>query len=102
MTKSISSERLYTRRVLPAAVIRGLKEAVRGHVSGGLRSLAIVAGFTVVMIGFLVGHLVLLTETTGIRRGHSAPTAAGEELTAGHAEHQQAETTLAASGADGS
>jgi glycosyltransferase involved in cell wall biosynthesis len=102
MTKSISSERLYTRRVLPAAVIRGLKEAVRGKASGGLRSLAIVAGFTVVMIGFLVGHLVLLTETTSIRLGSSAPNTAGrEEPTTGQAEHQQAETPLAPSGADG-
>ena len=103
MTESISSERLYTRRVLPAAVMRGLKEGARGKGSGGLRSLAIVAGFIVVMIGFLVGHLVLLTETAGARLRRSASiTAAREELTTGHAGPQQPETPLAPSGADGS
>ena len=58
--KSISTEQHYTRRVLPAAVARGMRETCRGNPSGGLRSVAIIAGFIVVIIGFVVGHAALL------------------------------------------
>jgi GT2 family glycosyltransferase len=57
--ESISAERGYTRHVLPAGLARGLREAARGDLSGGLRSFAIVTGFIVVMIGFLIGHAVV-------------------------------------------
>ena len=62
MTDSISAERRYTRRVLPAAFFRGFKEAIRGDISGAFRSLAIVVGFGVVMAGFLLGHVTLLMQ----------------------------------------
>jgi glycosyltransferase involved in cell wall biosynthesis len=102
MGESISSEREYTRRVLPTALTRGLREALRGDVSGGLRSLAIAAGFTAVMIGFLVGHLTLLIRTTGVRRARPTRiTVTNEELAVGYGGHQQADAPLASSGADG-
>ena len=43
MGKSISAERYYTRRVLPTALGRGMREMCRGNLSGGLRSVAILA-----------------------------------------------------------
>lgn len=58
--KSTSTEQRYTRRVLPAGVLRGVADVFRGDLSGGLRSLAIVAGFTMVLAGFLAGQLALL------------------------------------------
>lgn len=101
MGESISSERRYTRSVLPAALTRGLREALRGDASGGLRSLAIVAGFTAVMIGFLVGHLTLLIRTTGVHRTRPArTTVTNEELAVGYGGHQE-DAPLASSGADG-
>ena len=66
--KSISTERRYTRRVLPAALARGMREASRGDAWGGLRSVAILAGFSIVMIGFTVGHAVLLIRESDILR----------------------------------
>lgn len=68
MGQSISAERRYTRRVLPAAVVRGLREASRGDVSGGLRSVMIAGGFTVVMIGFVAGYVALLIRAASFRR----------------------------------
>ena len=55
--QSTSAERLYTRRVLPAGVARGLRETVRGEVPGGLRSGAIVAGLSAAMAGFAAGRV---------------------------------------------
>ena len=60
MGKSISAERYYTRRVLPTALARGMGETCRGNPSGGLRSVAILAGFFMVITGFVVGHATLL------------------------------------------
>jgi hypothetical protein len=79
MDASISTERQYTRHVLPAALARGFREASQGDASGGLRSFAIVGGFTVVTIGFLAGHIALLIRATGVRRrgSASATTSAG-------------------------
>lgn len=68
MSESTSAERQYTRRVLPAAFARGLREAFQGDASEGLRSFAIVAGFTVAMIGFVVGHVALVIRPAGVRR----------------------------------
>jgi glycosyltransferase involved in cell wall biosynthesis len=67
MGESISTERRYTRRVLPAGVGRGLREACRGEAAGGLRSLAIIAGFTVVVIGFLCGRVAMIVSAHGVR-----------------------------------
>jgi colanic acid/amylovoran biosynthesis protein len=55
--QSTSAERLYTRRVLPRGVARGLRDTVRGDVSGGLRSIAITAGLSVTMAGFAAGRV---------------------------------------------
>jgi polysaccharide pyruvyl transferase WcaK-like protein/GT2 family glycosyltransferase len=55
--QSTSAERLYTRRVLPAGVARGLRDTVRGDVSGGLRSVAIVAGLSSATAGFAAGRV---------------------------------------------
>ena len=55
--QSTSAERLYTRRVLPAGVARGLRDTVRGDVSGGLRSAAIAAGLSSAMAGFAAGRV---------------------------------------------
>ena len=55
--QSTSAERLYTRRVLPRGVVRGLRDTVRGDVSGGLRSIAITAGLSAAMAGFAAGRV---------------------------------------------
>ncbi len=51
--QSTSQERLYIRRVLPAGVVRGLRDTGRGDAAGGLRSIAIVAGFSFATAGFV-------------------------------------------------
>jgi glycosyltransferase involved in cell wall biosynthesis len=80
MANSISAERRYTRHVLPVAVFRGLKEAIRGDISGALRCFAIVVGFGVVMAGFLLGRLTLLVEEKSIGgKGPVTVVANGEE-----------------------
>jgi polysaccharide pyruvyl transferase WcaK-like protein/GT2 family glycosyltransferase len=55
--QSTSAERLYTRRVLPAGVARGLRDTVRGDATGGLRSAAIAAGLSSAMAGFAAGRV---------------------------------------------
>ena len=54
--QSTSEERLYTRRVLPGGIARGLRDTVRGDAYGGLRSIAIVAGFCFAAAGFVAGR----------------------------------------------
>ena len=54
-SESTSAELRYTRRVLPRGIARGLRDTVRGDVSGVLRSMAIAAGFGFVVAGFLTG-----------------------------------------------
>jgi len=54
--ESTSAERHYTQRVLPKGVVRGLRDTVRGDVSGGLRSIVIAAGFSFTAAGFLKGR----------------------------------------------
>jgi glycosyltransferase involved in cell wall biosynthesis len=72
LNESISTERRYIRYVLPTALVRGLRETFRGSVSGGLRSLAIIGGFTTVMIGFLAGRAALFAQAAGSRSRRSA------------------------------
>jgi cellulose synthase/poly-beta-1,6-N-acetylglucosamine synthase-like glycosyltransferase len=52
-TESISTERQYTRRVLPYGIARGLRETACGELSGMARSFAIIAGLFFATIGFL-------------------------------------------------
>jgi glycosyltransferase involved in cell wall biosynthesis len=73
--KSTSTEQAYARRVLPAGVLRGLADVFRGDLSGALRSVAIAAGFTMVLTGFLTGQLSLLV--------HPLRSAAGTSSAAG-------------------
>jgi hypothetical protein len=51
--ESTSTERYYALRILPAGVGRGLADAVRGDLSGLGRSGAIIAAFSVTVIGYL-------------------------------------------------
>ena len=55
-TESTSAERHYIRRVLPGGIVRGLKDTARGDVSGALRSIAIGAGVSLAVAGFLMGR----------------------------------------------
>lgn len=60
MSESTATERRYTRHVLPAGITRGVSEFIHGDASGGQRSLTIVAGLTIALIGFLACRIVLL------------------------------------------
>ena len=66
--RSTSAERLYTRRVLPAGVARGLRDTVRGDVSGGLRSVAIAAGLSSAMAGFAAGRVAGMLHRADLSR----------------------------------
>ena len=70
--ESTSAERQYTRRVLPGGVIRGLREAAHGDASGGLRSMAIAAGFSCTAVGFFAGQAADVIQTRGIPRQKQA------------------------------
>jgi GT2 family glycosyltransferase len=52
-----SSERRYTREVLPRGIARGLGEAARGDLSGAERSLAIAAGLSLATAGFVTSRI---------------------------------------------
>jgi hypothetical protein len=53
----LRTERHHTTRVLPAGVLRGLGDAVRGRPAGLGRAAAIVAGVAVAAAGYAVGRL---------------------------------------------
>lgn len=65
--ESTSWERLYVRRVLPAGIGRGLREAVCGNASGVLRSIVIAVGLCVAVVGYLACRC-MLTWPYGNRR----------------------------------
>lgn len=52
----LSSERRYVVRVLPAGVVRGLRDAGRGDIGGLYRSGAIIAGVWLTGLGYLLGR----------------------------------------------
>ncbi|MEU0370989.1 glycosyltransferase family 2 protein [Streptomyces sp. NPDC006283] len=60
--KGLESERRYTTRVLPAGVVRGLRDALLGRAGGAGRAGAIVAGAAAAAGGYAVG-------TVRVRRG---------------------------------
>ena len=68
-SQSTSVERLYTRRVLPEGVARGLRDAAHGDAAGGLRSIAIAAGFSFTVAGFMTGRAAEI-----VHRGSMLPT----------------------------
>ncbi|KES06818.1 family 2 glycosyl transferase [Streptomyces toyocaensis] len=55
--KGLESERRYTARVLPAGVVRGLRDALLGRPGGAGRAGAIVAGVLTAAGGYLVGSV---------------------------------------------
>jgi glycosyltransferase involved in cell wall biosynthesis len=66
--QGLASEREYTRRVLPAGVLRGLADVVRRRDSSGLRrAAAIVAGLVATTTGYVVGMITV--EKAARRRG---------------------------------
>jgi glucosyl-dolichyl phosphate glucuronosyltransferase len=54
---ALESERVYVRDVLTAGVVRGVRDMVRGDVSGAARAIAILAGLAATTVGFLAGLL---------------------------------------------
>jgi polysaccharide pyruvyl transferase WcaK-like protein/GT2 family glycosyltransferase len=74
-SRSTSAERLYTRRVLPRGIARGLRDTVRGDPSGGLRSIAITAGFGFAAAGFAAGRAAFAADRAAgmIRRAAARP-----------------------------
>jgi GT2 family glycosyltransferase len=71
---STSVERMYTRRILPRGFIRGFLEMVRGEVSGVSRSLAIAAGISVAIAGYLGGRTAAVADTLREGRPHNRHT----------------------------
>ena len=54
---ALSSEWTYTLKTLPTGVLQGLVDAVRGDRTGLQRSLAIVAGFSITLAGYVRGRI---------------------------------------------
>lgn len=73
MSEGTSVERRYTREVLPAGVVSGLREAITGDIGGILRAFAITAGFSVTAVAFIAGRagLTLRSAVGGRRVKHS-------------------------------
>ncbi|UUN31028.1 glycosyltransferase [Streptomyces sp. FIT100] len=55
--KALESERRYTTRVLPAGVVRGLRDALLGRPGGAGRAGAIVAGVATAAAGYALAHV---------------------------------------------
>jgi glycosyltransferase involved in cell wall biosynthesis len=72
--ESTSVEWLYTHRVLPKGIVRGLRDAVRGDISGGMRSIAIATGFSFAVAGFLSGRATETVHRASLRRPRLTPT----------------------------
>jgi GT2 family glycosyltransferase len=56
-SSGLSAERAYTFQVLPRGVGAGLRSALRGNVAGLGRAAAIIVGFGVTTLGYVVGRL---------------------------------------------
>lgn len=67
----LSSERSYALRTLPSGVLRGLRDAVRGDVSGLARASMIVVGLALTAAGYAVGTGSLWLSSR--RNGGSTP-----------------------------
>jgi glucosyl-dolichyl phosphate glucuronosyltransferase len=55
----LASERAYVVRTLPAGILRGVADTLRGDTGGLVRALAIIAGLVLTTTGYLVGSLPL-------------------------------------------
>jgi hypothetical protein len=75
---STSDECGYAFRVLPRAILRGLRDAVHGDGSGGLRGAAIIADLGMAVAGFAVGgaSAALGRTARAVRRPRTPRTAA--------------------------
>lgn len=72
VTEATSEERQYARHLLPSGIARGLRDVTRGDISGGLRSVAIGAGFSFAMAGFLAGRVTGIVQGDGLARARPA------------------------------
>lgn len=61
--ESTSAERLYVRSVLPRGIARGFRDIGHGDATGGMRSIAIVAGLSCAGAGFLMGRVTAATHS---------------------------------------
>jgi GT2 family glycosyltransferase len=68
ISESTSAERHYARHLLPAGIARGLRDTTRGDVFGGLRSVAIGAGFSFAAAGYLVDRIAGMGHREGLPR----------------------------------
>jgi hypothetical protein len=84
---SMSAERRYTRHLLPAGIVRGLRELATGDVFGGLRSAAIGAGLSFAIAGFLAERVTAMAHPGGPLHPALAP-AAGRALRRGEDSHR--------------
>ncbi|WP_329114993.1 glycosyltransferase family 2 protein [Streptomyces sp. NBC_01465] len=82
--KGLESERRYTTRVLPAGVVRGLRDFTLGRAGGAGRAGAIVTGVAVAAGGYVLGSL-------RARRGGATFTVAPIGVPAGEAEQEKTE-----------
>jgi glycosyltransferase involved in cell wall biosynthesis len=73
ISESMSAERRYTRHLLPAGIARGLRDAIRGDISGLLRSAAIGVGFLCAAAGFLAGRIAGVVHRKGLLNPRPAP-----------------------------
>jgi glycosyltransferase involved in cell wall biosynthesis len=71
----LAAERTYVLRTLPAGIVRGLREALRGDVMGLVRSAAMVAGLGITVAGFVAGVF-------GVGAGRTATARSQRELAA--------------------
>lgn len=58
---ALESERIYVRRVLPLGVLRGLRDLLRGDVTGAARAWVIVEGLSVTAASYLITRIALRT-----------------------------------------
>ncbi|MGV9315145.1 glycosyltransferase family 2 protein [Streptomyces sp. NPDC003691] len=79
--KGLESERAYTTRVLPAGVVRGLRDAARGRPGGAGRAGAIVAGVAAAAGGYALGTLRARRGGVTFSSGPIAPLPADHETT---------------------
>ncbi|WP_425474030.1 glycosyltransferase family 2 protein [Streptomyces qinzhouensis] len=81
--KGLESERRYTTRVLPAGVVRGLRDAARGRRGGAGRAGAIVTGVAAAAGGYALGTLRARRGGVTFASGPIAPLPGDHPATAG-------------------
>jgi cellulose synthase/poly-beta-1,6-N-acetylglucosamine synthase-like glycosyltransferase len=62
---ALASERTYATRTLPAAIVRGLGDGLRGRLDGVARAAAVVAGLALTTAGYVVGRIQIRSEAPG-------------------------------------